>query len=183
MKNRKKNKKENGQAMIEFAFVLPIFLLLVMGILDFGFLFYNYISLENSARNAARIACVEYTDVSYNKEDKVVVNRNMDLSHLSDYTVSEQEICNTVKDTLPAGVSEDSVKIKVVYTYDHDAIQDGTFNVTNRWNGDVKVTVTGNATVLTPILGATADNMKKKLSVTSTYKTEKQYVTTTTSPY
>ena len=39
MKNRRKKKRESGQAMVEFALVLPIFLLLVMGILDFGFLF------------------------------------------------------------------------------------------------------------------------------------------------
>ena len=55
--------------MVEFAFVLPIFLLLVMGILDFGFLFYNYISMENAARNAARVACVDYEDVAYDSQE------------------------------------------------------------------------------------------------------------------
>ena len=35
-------KRENGQSAVEFALVLPILLLIVCGILDFGWLFYNY---------------------------------------------------------------------------------------------------------------------------------------------
>lgn len=44
MKTRPKSKrdrKEDGQAMVEFALILPIFLLILCGIIDFGWLFYN----------------------------------------------------------------------------------------------------------------------------------------------
>ena len=40
-------KRENGQSAVEFALVLPILLLIVCGILDFGWLFYNQLSVEN----------------------------------------------------------------------------------------------------------------------------------------
>lgn len=60
-------RKENGQSLVEFALVLPLFMLILMGIMDFGWLFYNYIGVENSARNAARIACVEYQNTNLNK--------------------------------------------------------------------------------------------------------------------
>ncbi|MCF0112288.1 MAG: pilus assembly protein [Erysipelotrichaceae bacterium] len=57
---RKFKKNERGQAMVEMALVLPIFLCLVCGIIDFGWLFYNQISLNNAAREGARYAVVHY---------------------------------------------------------------------------------------------------------------------------
>ena len=56
----KLNKK--GQALIEFVIILPIFLLLVMGVLDFGNILYQKYKLENS---------VDYiTDLYKNKEEE-----------------------------------------------------------------------------------------------------------------
>jgi hypothetical protein len=47
-----------GQALVEFALVFPIFMLLLMAIIVFGlFVFYNQ-QLENAAREAARYAAV-----------------------------------------------------------------------------------------------------------------------------
>ncbi len=54
----KKGKGEDGQAMVEFALILPIFLLILCGILDFGWLFYNQLSLNNACREGARYAVV-----------------------------------------------------------------------------------------------------------------------------
>lgn len=51
--------KEKGQALIEFALILPILLILVGGIIDFGWLFYNQSSLNNAAREGARYAIVQ----------------------------------------------------------------------------------------------------------------------------
>ena len=51
-------KRENGQSAVEFALVLPILLLIVCGILDFGWLFYNQLSVENACREGARVGCV-----------------------------------------------------------------------------------------------------------------------------
>ena len=55
---RKKEKGEDGQAMVEFALILPIFLLILCGIIDFGWLFYNQLSLNNACREGARYAFV-----------------------------------------------------------------------------------------------------------------------------
>lgn len=51
-------KREKGQSAVEFALVLPILLLIVCGILDFGWLFYNQLSVENACREGARVGCV-----------------------------------------------------------------------------------------------------------------------------
>lgn len=47
-----------GQALVEFALVIPVFLLLIFGIIDAGRLIYTYNAVSNSARNAARVAIV-----------------------------------------------------------------------------------------------------------------------------
>lgn len=55
-------KNEKGQALVEFAIILPILLLLIMGILQFGMLINNYLSLENSSREGARLGIVGGTN-------------------------------------------------------------------------------------------------------------------------
>jgi Flp pilus assembly protein TadG len=54
---------EHGQAMTEFAIVLPIFLLLIFGIIQFGIIWNNYVTLTDAARAGARKATVSrHTD-------------------------------------------------------------------------------------------------------------------------
>lgn len=48
--------RESGNAIIEFAFVLPLLLATVAGIVDFGFLFQRYEVITNAAREGARMA-------------------------------------------------------------------------------------------------------------------------------
>lgn len=47
--------------MVEFALVIPVFLLLVYGIIQFGILFNNYITLTDAVRVGARQAAVSRT--------------------------------------------------------------------------------------------------------------------------
>ena len=48
--------------MVEFALVIPIFLLVVFGILDLGRAVYAYSTLNNAAREGARVALVDQTE-------------------------------------------------------------------------------------------------------------------------
>jgi hypothetical protein len=52
---------EDGQAFVEFAIVLPILVLLVFGITQFGLAFRNYLAITDAARVAARAAAVKRT--------------------------------------------------------------------------------------------------------------------------
>jgi len=49
-------RSERGAELIEFALVLPLLLLVMLGIVDFGFLFQRYEVLTNATREGARIA-------------------------------------------------------------------------------------------------------------------------------
>lgn len=55
-------KKTTGQSMVETALVMPIILMLLLGVVDFGFLFNNYLVIDNASREGARSAAVGSTD-------------------------------------------------------------------------------------------------------------------------
>jgi len=54
---RRKN-GEKGQALVEFTLLVPIFLLLLFAIVDFGMGFYSWITITNAAREGARLGAV-----------------------------------------------------------------------------------------------------------------------------
>lgn len=58
-------KKPTAQSMVEFALVLPILLILIFGIIEFGRLFQAWLSVQNSARFAVRYAVTGDYDTSY----------------------------------------------------------------------------------------------------------------------
>ncbi len=50
----KEHGRERGQALYEFAILLPVFLLLLLGTFEFGFMFLQNLTLEYSTREGAR---------------------------------------------------------------------------------------------------------------------------------
>ncbi len=51
-------KKQHGVAAVEFAIVLPVLLLILFGIINFGVLMYNQAVITNAAREGARWASI-----------------------------------------------------------------------------------------------------------------------------
>lgn len=47
--------EERGQGLVEFALVVPLFLLLLFSMLDFGFAFYTKLTIEYATREGARV--------------------------------------------------------------------------------------------------------------------------------
>lgn len=50
-----------GQSLVEFALIIPVFILVVMGIFDLGRAVYSYNTVNNAAREAGRLAIVDQT--------------------------------------------------------------------------------------------------------------------------
>ena len=58
LRKNRKAEGELGQAMVEFTLIIPIFLLLVFAIVDFGMGLYSWITVTNAAREGARLGTV-----------------------------------------------------------------------------------------------------------------------------
>jgi Flp pilus assembly protein TadG len=55
---KRSTKNQQGQAVVEFAVILPVLLLVLFSILQFGIVFNNYIQVTAAAREGARKAAV-----------------------------------------------------------------------------------------------------------------------------
>lgn len=53
---------ERGQAITEFALVIPVLLLILMGVVEIGRIFHAYLVVEEAARDAARYVSVGVAD-------------------------------------------------------------------------------------------------------------------------
>jgi Flp pilus assembly protein TadG len=58
---KKKIDNERGASAVEFAIVLPVLVIMVFGIIEFGIVFYNKAMITNACREAARAAIVYRT--------------------------------------------------------------------------------------------------------------------------
>ena len=102
---RRKN-GEKGQALVEFTLLVPVFLLLLFAIIDFGMGFYSWITVTNAAREGARLGVVMAT--AQEIEDRVY--QTADLPNESTQM--------TVTVTNAQGQPGESVVVKVEYDYD-----------------------------------------------------------------
>ncbi len=114
---RRREKGEKGQALVEFALLVPIFLILLFAIVDFGMGFYSWITVTNSAREGARIGAVQAT------EQQIVdrVHATSDLIN-EDTKMTVTVGCGPWSDPPPTGTCPtqpgESVVVKVDYDYD-----------------------------------------------------------------
>jgi Flp pilus assembly protein TadG len=58
MRNPRLRHDQRGQTATEFALVLPVFCVLLFGVIQFGILFNNYVTLTDATRAGARKAAV-----------------------------------------------------------------------------------------------------------------------------
>jgi hypothetical protein len=60
--------QSRGQALVETALLLPVLLIVLSGLIEFGFMLNEYLALQDAARNAARFA----SDGLYFQRDRVL---------------------------------------------------------------------------------------------------------------
>jgi Flp pilus assembly protein TadG len=56
------SKRERGAALLEFALVAPILLLLIFGAIEYGMFFKDYLTVSNTTRTGARVASAAGSD-------------------------------------------------------------------------------------------------------------------------
>ena len=73
----KKFKKEDGQAIVEFALILPILIMILCGIIDSGWLFTNQNIIDYASREGARYAIVNPTEAAIITKTKSIAPINI----------------------------------------------------------------------------------------------------------
>lgn len=51
-------RRESGQELVEYAMMLPLLLLLLVGIIEFSIIIFSYDTIANAAREGARVAII-----------------------------------------------------------------------------------------------------------------------------
>ncbi|MGD0204933.1 MAG: TadE/TadG family type IV pilus assembly protein [Dehalococcoidia bacterium] len=101
---RRTGKGQAGQSLVEFTLVLPIFLLVLFAIIDFGMAFNAWITVTNSAREGGRLATLGATATAVEQRVRTATS-TLDQSKL------------TVTVTNAQGTSGDPVVVNVSYKY------------------------------------------------------------------
>jgi Flp pilus assembly protein TadG len=61
---RRRDRRTRGQSMVEFTLILPVLMLMIFGIYQFGQTYSDYIQVTNAARTGGRKALVSRSDVN-----------------------------------------------------------------------------------------------------------------------
>lgn len=113
-----------GQALTEFALVIPVFLLVLSGILDFGFMLYSRMTVINAAREGAR-AAVQASDsttapsVAQGRAISAAAQAGLGLaaSNVTISCVNTKTVGSCSFATSTSSQPGDSVSVGVTYAY------------------------------------------------------------------
>ena len=83
-------KNNRGQALVEFALMLPVLLLLVVGVMEFGLVINQYMVVAESAREGARSAALGGSNATVTTVARTAAS-NIDTSQLR-VTISPADV-------------------------------------------------------------------------------------------
>ena len=103
---------ESGQSAVEFALVVPLLLVVLLAIVEFGIAFSNYVTLTDAARVGARKAItIRLGDATPDDAKQAVVDAAGGLNH------SDLQVTVTDPDWTTAG---SQITVKATYPYSID---------------------------------------------------------------
>jgi Flp pilus assembly protein TadG len=112
---RRRFETDTGGQLVEFALVLPIMLMLIAGIAEFGFLFQTYEVTTNAAREGARLAVLPGNEAN---DYAVVTARVNDYMASTGLPGAFTMGVAPVQFQVAPGQLANGVRVTVTYTYD-----------------------------------------------------------------
>ena len=111
---RRSNPGSKGQSLVEFVLILPVLLLLLLGIVEFGLLLYNQHVITNASREGARYGIVSRTPRRSYDEIKAVVD-----SYCQDHLVTfgDQAPETAVSPSPTGGAFGEDLTVLVTFRY------------------------------------------------------------------
>lgn len=116
--DKRKVGKHKGQALVELALILPLILLLILGAMDFGRMFYHKIVITNAAREGANYLSRNHDEIP---ETLVLINSysanaGVVLESLTDITANYNPINITYEDAIDFPINEMKNVVVTVYS-------------------------------------------------------------------
>ncbi len=105
-----------GAAAVEFGLLVPVLLVLMLGIVNYGLVMFNKMELVSAARSGAQLALADYTDTSSIK-DAVVNATSLSLT-TSDVTTTQ--FCECSGTTITCGDTTCTNEIYLTITASDD---------------------------------------------------------------
>ena len=117
MKRRFVRDRGRGQALVEFALIIPIFLLVVLGLFDLGRAVLYHSTLSNASREAVRLAIVDQNPAAIRTR---AVDGAAALMHVDPADVVITHLDPALGTTAPCSVApfEVGCVVKVEVSYD-----------------------------------------------------------------
>jgi Flp pilus assembly protein TadG len=138
---RRRRSRSRGQAMVEFALIVPVLVLAVFGIIDFGRLVYTQNSLNEASREAARAGAVFYRPGECGSQDRFACAS----------TIARNRLIGVIGTSTP--VVTCSRVTQLDSNNDNELDQAPVASASNcQARHLLKVTVTNNFTLLTPLV-------------------------------
>ena len=103
---------ERGQALLEFAFILPILLVFLLSLVDFGIALDRREVIQHAVREGARQASVGLSDPDITD---VVVSQSQDILEADDVTICVAD--GPGLGGAPAGFAGSAVRVSATYTF------------------------------------------------------------------
>jgi Flp pilus assembly protein TadG len=151
-------RRQRGQSLVEFSIVLPLFMFMLMGIVDFGRVIWAQNSLAAAAREAARFAIVHGAEATCPVGPLPTdgsVTAPASSSSCPYPSPSKRSIRDTATAFATAGGS--NVVVSVCYGTSCSGDTDATLTTVNTRGTSVTVTITSQLGLVTPaLLGMTS---------------------------
>lgn len=90
---------QNGQSLVEFALLLPVFILILFGVMEFGRLWEMTNMLTSAAREGARVAAVTKPDIARTRSAAQSILSAGNINNAS-ITVSGPDAANEITVTV-----------------------------------------------------------------------------------
>ncbi len=114
----KRRERGRGQALVEFAIILPVFFLVVAGMFDLGLGVYSDLTLVNAAREGARLGVIDPGNTSAIESRVRAMAGNLDASKLNVTIACERPSGSSfVACGAPMWQPGDATKVTVDYKY------------------------------------------------------------------
>ncbi len=161
-RHRRTGQSERGQSLVEFSLILMPLFLILLGIIQFGFIFNTYITMSNAARDAARLGTVYVYDRTsdktindYLRNDSIKAQILQSMNGLAQSAPRFTTSTTWVKTT--TGTSTTYTNGDLVITYSIPTNSGGDVAVTDsdpRTGQRVTVTATYHQDLIVPLIAA-----------------------------